>query len=75
MPRRRKARGPNNFRKNDVIRAIKSAEDAGVSVAGVEITCKDGTVIRVFGPDPDTSGTTNSWDEVLKDAADTKRPA
>jgi hypothetical protein len=40
-------RGINLF--NDVIRAIKSARDAGVPVAGVEITCTDGTVIKVFG--------------------------
>jgi hypothetical protein len=81
------ARGENLFKRNDVMRAIKSARDAGVPVAGVEITCKDGTVIRVFS---DTAGRviqapvadeqtpssdTNPWDEVLTNAADKERPA
>jgi hypothetical protein len=42
-------RSENLFKRNDVMRAINSARDAGVPVAGVEITCKDGTVIRVLG--------------------------
>jgi hypothetical protein len=42
-------RSENLFRRNDVMRAIKSAKDAGLPVAGVEITCKDGTVIKVLG--------------------------
>jgi hypothetical protein len=42
-------RSENLFRRNDVMRAIRSATDAGVPVAGVEITCKDGTVIKVLG--------------------------
>jgi hypothetical protein len=42
-------RGENLFKRNDVMRAIKSVQDAGLPVAGVEITCKDGTVIKVLG--------------------------
>ena len=42
-------RSENLFKRNDVMRAIKSARDAGVPVAGVEVVCKDGTTIRVFG--------------------------
>jgi len=33
-------RSENLFRRNDVMRAVKAARDAGVRVAGVEITCK-----------------------------------
>jgi hypothetical protein len=66
-------RSENLFKRNDVMRAIKSARDAGVPPAAVEITCKDGTVIKVFGPDATTTST-NPWDEGLKDAADKKRP-
>jgi len=42
-------RGQNLFKRNDVMRAVNSARDAGIAVAGVEVVCKDGTVIRVFG--------------------------
>jgi hypothetical protein len=42
-------RSENLFKRNDVMRAIKSARDAGVPVAGVEVVCKDGTTIRVLG--------------------------
>jgi hypothetical protein len=42
-------RSENLFKRNDVMRAIKSARDAGVPVASVEVVCKDGTTIRVFG--------------------------
>jgi hypothetical protein len=42
-------RGENLFKRNDVMRAIKSVTDAGLPVAGVEIVCKDGTVIKLFG--------------------------
>jgi hypothetical protein len=42
-------RSENLFKRNDVMRAIKSARDAGLPVAGVEIKCKDGTVIKVLG--------------------------
>jgi hypothetical protein len=55
-------RSQNLFRRNDVMRAIKCAKDAGVPVAGIEITCKDGTVIRVLGPDAvSTSNEVENW--------------
>src|SRR5262245_32050394 len=66
-------RSENLFKRNDVMRAIKSARDAGVPVTGVEVVCKDGTVIKVLGPDAATANT-NPWDEGLKDVADKKRP-
>src|SRR5262249_59144594 len=44
-------RSENLFKRNDVMRAIASVRDAGVPVATVEIMCKDGTVIKVHGPD------------------------
>jgi hypothetical protein len=59
-----KPRRPCLFKRNDVVRAIKSARDAGVPVTGVEITCKDGTRIRVLGPD---ASITNELDKWLKE--------
>jgi hypothetical protein len=42
-------RGPSSFKKLDVERAIRSAREAGVEPAMVEIVAKDGAVIRVYG--------------------------
>jgi hypothetical protein len=45
------SRGSNSFRRNDAIRAIKSARDAGVNVSGVDVVvAPDGTTtFRVYG--------------------------
>jgi hypothetical protein len=63
-------RSENLFKRNDVMRAIKSARDAGVPVAGVEVVCKDGTTIRVFGENVtqlqaahDTAAAVKPWDD------------
>jgi len=65
-------RGNNLFKRNDVMRAIKRAEDAGLPVAGVEITCKDGTVIRVLGDsagqmqtEHESDAAVNQWDDAI----------
>lgn len=50
--------------KRDVMCVIHSARDAGLPVAAVEITCQDGTRIRVLGPDAASTG--NELDEWLK---------
>jgi hypothetical protein len=44
-------RGPNAFKRNDAIRAIESARDAGIAPAMVEVVvAKDGSVTyRVYG--------------------------
>jgi hypothetical protein len=42
-------RGSNTFKRNDAIRAIQSARDAGVEPAMVEIVAKDGTTFRIYG--------------------------
>jgi hypothetical protein len=66
-------RPPSNFRKSDVLRAVASARDAGVPVAGVEITCKDGTVIKVLGDNaPEvqaahaSAAAVKAWDEATE---------
>jgi hypothetical protein len=41
-------RGENAFRRNDAIRAVKAARDAGVEPAVFEIVAKDGTIFRVY---------------------------
>jgi hypothetical protein len=42
-------RGPSSFKKLDALRAIKSAREAGLEPAMVEIETKDGVTIRVYG--------------------------
>jgi hypothetical protein len=44
-------RGVNAFRKNDAVRAIRSARDAGVEVAGLDVIVgADGSItFRVYG--------------------------
>jgi hypothetical protein len=46
-------RGPNTFRRNDAIRAIESAQTAGVEPAMVEVVVtKDGSVAyRIYSED------------------------
>ena len=42
-------RRDNAFRRNDAIRAVKAARDAGVEPAVFEIVTSDGTTFRIFG--------------------------
>jgi hypothetical protein len=42
-------RGSNSFKRNDAIRAIRSAKDAGIEPSMIEIVAKDGTTFRVYG--------------------------
>jgi hypothetical protein len=65
---------PNVFRQRDVVRAMKSAEAGGLAIGSVEVACKDGTIIRVFGKSAEIIAT-NPWDAVLTNAADEKRSA
>lgn len=55
-------RSENLFKRNDVMRAIKSARDAGVPVAGVRVECKDGTVITVLGENAAQASQDNTTD-------------
>jgi hypothetical protein len=50
-------RGPNSFKRLDVERAIRSAREAGLVPAMIEIVAMDGSVIRVYG---DNAGLTES---------------
>jgi hypothetical protein len=45
----RKPRGPNRFLRNDAVRAVASARQAGIEPTGLEIVTADGTTFRVFG--------------------------
>jgi hypothetical protein len=50
-----------------VIRAIKSAQAAGVEVAVVEVRLADGVTIRICGPrGAPCQSNINPWDEVLE---------
>ena len=69
------ARGPNRFRTVETRRLIKGVQDAGLSIAGVEVDPRG--IIRVLTGQPAASlaAGANPWDEVLENAADQKRPA
>jgi hypothetical protein len=54
-------RSENLFKRNDVMRAVNAARDAGVPVATVEIMCKDGTIIKVHGPDARHEQPLDTW--------------
>jgi hypothetical protein len=56
-------RGRGAFRRNDVLRAIKSARDAGLPVGSIEVITADGVRIRVNS----ASGETSIAPENLKD--------
>jgi hypothetical protein len=70
-------RGSNSFKRNDAIRAIRSAKDAGMepSMMEVVVTTDDGTVtFRVYGekaaglmPASSEPGVSKEWqDEINK---------
>jgi hypothetical protein len=42
-------RGENAFKRNDAVRALRSAADAGLAVTMMEIITKDGTTFRIYG--------------------------
>jgi hypothetical protein len=69
MPRRR-----CTFRETDVKRAVRAVRAAGVEIGRVEVD-KDGTIIVVPGKfgGGGNGEASNSWDEVLTDAADKER--
>jgi hypothetical protein len=57
-----------NFRQTDLVRALKSAKLAGVSVARIEID-KEGKIVLVVGTPAEEKvevAATNPWDRVLK---------
>jgi hypothetical protein len=51
-------RGGNLFKRNDALRAVKAARDSGIDPAVLEITTRDGTTYRVYGPDAAPATTT-----------------
>ena len=51
-------RRDNAFRRNDAIRAVQAARDAGVEPAVFEIVTPDGTTFRIFGVGATPTGTT-----------------
>jgi hypothetical protein len=65
-------RGSNSFKRNDAMRAIRSARDAGIEPAGLEVIVgADGTTtFRVLGdklvPETPESAGTKAWHEHVK---------
>ncbi len=59
------ARGPSTFRKQDVTRAVKAAEAAGVRVARFKIG-RDGSieVYADLGGEKRTADRGNDWDDL-----------
>jgi len=68
--RRMGKRGPSSFKRLDVERAIRSAREAGLEPAMIEIVAKDGTIFRVYGDNAVLTETTQetgakAWDEEI----------
>jgi hypothetical protein len=66
-------RGSNLFNRNDLRRAIRSAQEMGLSVDSFEIG-KDGKIV-IHTRKGETAAAVNPWDEVMTDASDKKRSA
>jgi hypothetical protein len=73
-------RGSNSFRRNDTMRAIKAARDAGIDPSAVEVVvAPDGAVtFRVYGdraaPTP-AGAASDEWADAIEEAkAKTKAP-
>jgi hypothetical protein len=67
---------PHAFKNRDVQRLIKAARSAGIAPGSVTIDLKGG-IITVHGKadGSDSAPISNPWDEVLTNAADSKRPS
>ena len=59
-------RGASLFRRNDVRRAIRSAQDMGLAVDGFEIDRDGKIVIHTHKPDGDTELDRDTPEQVLK---------
>jgi hypothetical protein len=59
-------RGRNPFKQRDVTRVMKSAEAAGLAIAGVEVITKDGVTIRILSKDT-ADHSANPWDTHAKE--------
>jgi hypothetical protein len=60
-------RHPAAFKQSDVVRAVKSAEAAGIKVESVEIVTQDGTTIRVLGKRDAAADAAKAQPENLRD--------
>jgi hypothetical protein len=71
MPRRRRSL---TFKQTDLLRLLRTYQAAGAPQPTVKIT-NEGDLIAIPSDAPkDNGAAANSWDEVLTDAADQKRP-
>ena len=68
------ANAVHKFKDRDVQRVIKAARSAGLDPVAVEVDPKTGR-IRVISSKAAVASNGNSWDEVLNNAANEKRPS
>jgi len=71
LSKRYPPRGPSPFRQATMVKAVRSAEAAGLEVGAVEIT-KDGTIRVVTRSATDQNTAPNPWDQ---DHAENKKRA
>jgi hypothetical protein len=64
------ARRPCTFRKNDVVRALKAAQTAGVPNPRVEIDLRHGTISIIPGEAPRDNCAANPLDQWMSSRAD-----
>lgn len=71
MQRRR-----NSFKRNDLRRAVRSAREAGLSIARVEVDDTGKIAVVVGAPEPPeavAASGTNPWDKATNDTKNQKR--
>lgn len=65
---------PAAFTQGDIVKLLKGAKSAGMTVASVEID-RTGKIVAKFGaPTDDVAASGNEWDEVLTNV-EAQRPA
>jgi hypothetical protein len=70
---KRRARSSSRYKRSETFRLVKGAQDAGLTVRGLEVDPATGVLRVLVGGGAEA--VTNPWDEVLPDAADKKRSA
>jgi hypothetical protein len=66
--------GPHRFKQNDLARAIRAANAAGLKVRAVKLVGGDVTLVTTDEP-PAADEPKNPWDTVLKNDDPGKRPS
>jgi hypothetical protein len=68
-------RGINRFKQTDVVRAVKAATAARMTVGGIKVNTKTSEItVLAKGPQLDNGGEPNEWDALCPDANAERAP-